>query len=100
MFFQILLPFVTFEYLDSDWTTELILEFDEKDMAPVPTILDQMMDLGYKGSSSILLLGSLFIFLLFYAIMLVVMLAFWVYVKNTGKHKKVFYKIHRQMFFS
>mmetsp|Transcript_22772 Transcript_22772/g.35061 ORF Transcript_22772/g.35061 Transcript_22772/m.35061 type:complete len:197 (-) Transcript_22772:1108-1698(-) len=65
--FQVLIPIAMFDVLDPDWTTKLIFTFDEEqqrllreDMTP------QMIDLGYETHSSVLNLGSLSIFAIFY----------------------------------
>jgi hypothetical protein len=37
---MITLPFVTFEVIDDDWTTQIIFNFDEKDESSGPAILN------------------------------------------------------------
>ena len=51
-FFQIILPVVQFDLLDPEWTTELIMEFDEEPEEDFLEdisykVFDQMQDLGY-----------------------------------------------------
>ena len=61
---SVLLPITQFDILDPDWTTDLVLEFDEpaheNSQYEIP---DQTRDLGYETRNSMLNLGSIAIFL-------------------------------------
>ena len=75
LFYEVLVPFVQFDILDSQWTTELVMNFDYPEHRNIQSnILDQMRNLGYETHSSILNLGSLWIFAMFYFISLFVFL--------------------------
>lgn len=74
-FFENLIPFVQFDILDPEWTTMIIFDFDFKKHRKLSVyILDQMQDLGYETHSSILTLGSIWIFACFYLLKLFVFL--------------------------
>lgn len=53
-YYESVIPIVTFDVLESDYTTELVLTFDndlqEKESA---SIFDQMKDLGYENHNLI-----------------------------------------------
>lgn len=66
-FFGVIIPIVTFDVLDPEYTTMLVLDFDEDRQEELNIkILDQMEDLGYDSHNSILNLGSLAIFTVIY----------------------------------
>lgn len=68
-FFGVVIPIVTFDILDPEYTTMLVLDFDEDRQEELNIkILDQMEDLGYDSHNSILNLGSLAIFTVIYFI--------------------------------
>lgn len=64
-FFSIIVPIATFDVLDADWTTQLVLEFDEEGQEQFEgEISGQMADLGYETHNALLNLGSLALFTL------------------------------------
>jgi hypothetical protein len=76
VFYEMLIPFLQFDILDSQWTTELVMDFDFPEHRNMEDkILDQMRNLGYETHSSILNLGSMWLFAMFYFISLFVFLA-------------------------
>jgi len=63
LFYSSLLPIITFDILDPEWTTQLWFNFDyEKQRMLQDYELDQLEDLGYETHNSILNLGSMWIF--------------------------------------
>ena len=65
-FFQLILPFVMFDIISSQYSTEIVFQFDyEKQQELEQIIPDQTRELGYGSHNSLLNLGSLFIFLIF-----------------------------------
>lgn len=56
--FSILIPIVMFDFIDPEYSSKLLLVFDEQDKVE----FDQMADLGYETHNSILNLGSICIF--------------------------------------
>jgi len=69
MFFSILIPIVMFDIIDSEWSTELVFTFDfENEEENAKDMHKQMQDLGYDSRNSILNLGSVFVFAMFYLI--------------------------------
>ena len=70
-FFSIILPIVTFDIIDPEWSTELLFDFDEPGQERLNIhILDQMQDLGYDSHNSMLNLGSLALFSFVYYVRL------------------------------
>ena len=76
--FSKLIPVVTYDIISSSWSSELVLDFDyEMHRENENTIFDQIRDLGYETRNSILNLGSLAIFLMYFFIKLIL----WVVLK-------------------
>ena len=66
-FFQIILPFVTFDLIPPEWSTELIFTFEEFPKEGFQKSFNekffgQLQDLGYDTHNSVLILGSLWVF--------------------------------------
>ena len=59
-----MIPIVTFDVLESEWTTEKILEFDydNQEILAEKYITKQMQSLDYETNNSIIILGSLGVF--------------------------------------
>ena len=73
-FNNFLVPIVTFELLDSAFTTELVYNFDDvKHQILRQTTLEQLENLGYETHNSILNLGSTFLFFCCYLIAFILM---------------------------
>ena len=76
-FFSKMIPIVTFDILDSDWTTQLLFKFDKlMHIRLEPTIFDQMETLGYETHNALMNLGSLAIFSFIYYVRLFILLVF------------------------
>lgn len=86
---SVLLPITQFDILDSEWTTELVLEFDEPSHEEYQyEIPDQTRDLGYETRNSMLNLGCIALFLAFYCLKVVIYFLVLVPVTNlTNKGK-------------
>ena len=83
--FKILIPIVTFDLLDSESTTEKILEFDsERQSALKPTLRDSIIEMGYETHNSLMNLGSVFLFIVIYFVALVFLIFFKIFVWKTG----------------
>jgi hypothetical protein len=66
-FYAALVPVIKFDILDSEWTTELVFMFNKPKQRDFQTFtLDQMEDIGYDTHNSVLNLGSLWLFSLYY----------------------------------
>ena len=62
-YFSNLISIVMFDVLSPEWTTRLVLNFDDnKHFEYMSYTYDQVRDLGYMSHSSIMILGSLWIF--------------------------------------
>ena len=67
MVYDIMMEIVMYDLLDSEWTTELFLDFDnEKNLEFIDDQWRGYSNLGYKGYNSVLNLGSFSIFLFIY----------------------------------
>ena len=91
-FFKIILPIVMFDVLDGLDDTKFdpnnLWSFSDCNQLDKQQYIDQMRDLGYKTSNSILNLGSLFILLIIYFLRVTLMIFFYFMVKFTGKGQK------------
>jgi hypothetical protein len=72
-FFSLILPIVQFDLIPPEYSYELVLTFDENPDENFQhkfdiSVFDQMKDLGYESHNSLRLLGSMFIFAMFYYI--------------------------------
>ena len=93
-FFSKLIPIVTFDILDSSWTTEIIFEFDEMLHDKLePEIFDQMETLGYETHNALLNLGSMSIFSFIYYIRLLILFLVLRPITCLQEYKKSLYKI-------
>lgn len=73
--FSIIVPVVTFDIFDADWTTKLVLEFDQEGQEEfADQISGQMADLGYETHNALLNLGSLALFSMIWFVVLVLLL--------------------------
>ena len=65
------MPFVMFDIIPPEYSTEVMFNYDELSDIKVylPQTLDQVEDLGYDSSNSMLLMGSVSIFLYVYFFM-------------------------------
>ena len=77
-FFALILPIVQFDLIPPEWSTELVLDFDDELSEDFEekfdtSVFDQMKDLGYESHNSLRLLGSLFIFALMYYVRILVL---------------------------
>lgn len=73
--FSIIVPVVTFDIFDADWTTKLVLEFDQEGQEEfADQISGQMADLGYETHNALLNLGSLALFSMIWFAVLVLLL--------------------------
>ena len=70
-FLQDLMPFVMFDIIPPEYSTEVMFNYD--DLADLrvylPQTLDQVEDLGYDSSNSMLLMGSVSVFLFIYVVL-------------------------------
>ena len=67
MFFEKVIPVIKFDALDPDWTTKVFMDFDMDGHEQLNHyVLDQMENLGYETHNSLLILGSLWIFMAVY----------------------------------
>lgn len=99
-FFSKLIPIVTFDILDSDWTTALVFEFDEDMHEKLePSIFDQMETLGYETNNSLMNLGSLAIFSLLYYVRLFILLFVWM-LSRIPFFKRYFDKLYKDLIFT
>lgn len=57
MFFEIIIPVIMFDLLEADYSTKLILTFEEDSNSALD--YDQMRNIGYETDNSFLNLGSL-----------------------------------------
>ena len=97
-FLAILLPVMQFDLLDSSWTTEKIYSFDTEAQEELnELILDQMEDLGYDSHNSILLLGSIFIYIVAYFALFILLP---VIKKALGPKSKYWVKLYKIMVFN
>ena len=97
-FLAIVLPVMQFDLLDSSWTTEKIYTFDTEAQEELnELILDQMEDLGYDSHNSILLLGSIFIYIVAYFALLMLLPAI---KKLLGPKSKYWVKLYKIMVFN
>lgn len=89
MFFQAMIPIAMFDIFDTDWTTEVVLDFSEQkqDKFQVER-LDQMTDLGYESNSAMLNLGSLALFTIAYFFKLFVFGILYAYMERQGRIRK------------
>ena len=72
-FFEMLVPIVTFDLLSSSRTTEKIMVFDYETQRNYETsIQDNTRDIGYSTHNSIMLLGSLWLYSLFFFFLVIV----------------------------
>jgi hypothetical protein len=99
MMFEILIPFVMFDILESDYSIDLVLNFDEPKQAELAELVfDQIENLGYETHNSILNLGTVAVLLTFWLLEIVVMLLLKLYVFITGKGKKLFDYLYKRAF--
>ena len=83
--FKILIPIVTFDFLDSESTTEKVLEFDSKSqLALLPTLRDSIIEMGYETHNSLKNLGSVFLFIVIYFVAIVFLFFFKIFVWKTN----------------
>jgi hypothetical protein len=88
--------------LSSEWTTELILDFDYKSECNLfnRVVTSQMQDLGYNSHNSLKILGSVVLYSLIYWILVFFYLTFLkllIYV--TGKGKSFEKYLRKSLFF-
>ena len=96
-FLAIILPIMQFDLLDSSWTTEKVYSFDFEAQEELnELILDQMEDLGYDSHNSILLLGSIYIYIVAYFALFVLQPLI---KKILGTKSKYWVKIYRLLVF-
>ena len=89
MLFSIMVPVVMFDILESSWTTELIWNFDNDGQEALEyRIKEQMLNLGYDNHNSILILGSVFVFMGIYFAEVICFSIIYVYSRITKKCKK------------
>jgi hypothetical protein len=99
MMFEILIPFVMFDILESDYSIDLVLNFDEPKQAELAELVfDQIENLGYETHNSILNLGTVAVLLTLWLLEIVVMLLLKLYVFITGKGKKQFNYLYKRAF--
>ena len=97
-FLAILLPVVQFDLFDSSWTTEKIYSFDTEAQEELKElILDQMEDLGYDSHNSILLLGSIYIYIVAYFSIFMLLPVF---KRVLGAKSKYWIKLYKIMVFN
>jgi hypothetical protein len=68
-FLKVLLPITQFDFLDPEWTTKYIYEFDEDEhekRKEDSLLFDQLDDLGYESFNWILNMGSIYLFFVYY----------------------------------
>ena len=89
-----ILPIVSFDLIESEYSTDLIFDFEDPDNKFYKDFSDtafgQMQDIGYESHNSIKILGSMFIFKMVFFLRLFVQLPImWLYSKltNSGKDK-------------
>ena len=72
-YYETVIPIVTFDILESTYSTELVLEFDN-DLQEEKSIdiFDQMKDLGYSNHNLIQIIGSLGILMLIHFILAII----------------------------
>lgn len=100
LFFSIILPFVMFDFLETEYTTEVVFTFDYDGQERLNyKILDQMKDLGYRTHNSMLNLGSLFIFVVLYFLKVMLLPFFALGVMLSGKGEKTYQSLKDQLFF-
>jgi hypothetical protein len=107
MFFSHILPIVQFDLIPPEYSYELFLTFEE-DPADIDfvsrfdeTVFDQMQDLGYDSNNSLQLLGSLFIFAVFYFLRVILFYPFILSVSKLFKVGQDYRKTLRdQLFFN
>ena len=98
--FQILIPIIQFDLLDSEYTTEKVLEFDtESQLALQPTLRDSIIEMGYETHNSLLNLGSSFLFILFYFMVLILLLFVKIISWKTGYGTNMYIKIKKRLIF-
>ena len=94
LFFQIILPIVMFDVLDglddTKYDISNMFKFSDCSQLDKQRYIDQMRDLGYKTSNSILNLGSLFILVMVYFIRVFLLIFFYISAKFFGKGKKIY----------
>ena len=72
-----LVPIITFEILDSTLTTKLIYQFDMvKQIILQQTLPEQFGDFGYETHNSLINVGSTFMFIVVYGVMILVLIVF------------------------
>jgi hypothetical protein len=96
MFFSIIIPVVMFDIIAPEYSTELVLDFEEDDQVE----FNQMADLGYETHNSILNLGSIALFLSIYFFKIIALLSLWLIRKYTPKCKENYKSLYKQVFFA
>jgi len=79
VFFQTIIPIVTFDLIPPEWSTEYIMDFEEFPEKMFKEEFDrkffgQMQDLGYDSHNSVQILGSLWIFSVLFFVRLILYL--------------------------
>ena len=77
-FLEDLMPFVMFDIIPPEYSTEVMFTYDDQadKRKYLPSTLDQVEDLGYDSSNSMLLLGSVSIFLFIYVLLVILYYVF------------------------
>jgi len=98
--FNKLIPTVTFDVLESEYTTEVLLDFEyEKHREVEIEIFDQIRDLGYETHNAIFNLGSLFVFQCAIILMLGLYIILKLITVVTGKRFKLEKTLKHELFF-
>ena len=95
MLFQIMVPIIMFDVLDSDYSADLVLNFDAEGQEENLKSSQQTVDLGYETHNSILNLGSVFVFALFWFLQVF----FYLLLKLSGRAKRVTIRLHNYLFY-
>ena len=100
-FFNLLIPVVSFDIIPSSYTTEVVMEFDydQEEEQQNRLMHDQLVALGYDTHTSIINLGSLFIFLSIYITRLCIWLLFLTKDYFTGSSTKLVKTWKKSLFY-